>query len=131
LLVYSHAFVAKSFPNRIVDSGASKHVVQDVVGFIDFHLYPVGLQTVTIENGIVEDVLGVRTYRLKLRGGNLLLLHDTLYAPGVQCSLVSYVSLMKLGFQFVSRTDDLDILYGGNLFGRAYLIDDFPCFGLG
>jgi len=32
---------------------------------------------------------------------------------------------MKLGFQFVSRTDGLDILYGGNLFGHASLIDDF------
>jgi len=29
LLVCSHAFVANSFPNWIVDSGASKHVVQD------------------------------------------------------------------------------------------------------
>jgi len=55
----------------------------------------------------------------------LLLLHDALYAPGVRCSLVSYVSLMKLGFQFVSRADGLDILYGGNLFGHASLLDDF------
>jgi len=102
LLVYSHAFVAKSFPNRIVDSGASKHVVQDQVGFVDFHLYPVGLQIVTVGNGTVEDVLGVGTFRLKLCGGNSLLLHDTLYTPGVRCSLVSYVSLMKLVFQFVS-----------------------------
>ena len=55
----------------------------------------------------------------------MLLLHDTLYAPGVLCSLVSYVSLMKLGFQFVSQTDGLDILHGGNLFGHACLLDDF------
>ena len=63
-------------------------------------------------------------YRLKLHGGNSLLLHHTLYAPGVRCSLVSYVSLMKLGFHFVSRTNGLDILYGGNLFGHASLIDN-------
>ena len=98
LLVCSHAFVAKSFPNWIVDLGASKHVVRDRVGFVDFHPCPVGLQTVTLGNGTAEDVLGVGTYRLKLRGGNSLLLHDTLYAPGVRCSLVSYVSLMKLSF---------------------------------
>ena len=29
LLVCSHAFVANSFPNWIVDSGASKHIVRD------------------------------------------------------------------------------------------------------
>ena len=93
-----HAFVAKSFPIRIEDLGASKHVVQYLVGFVDFHPYSVGLQTVTLGNGTVEDVLGVGTYRLKLRGGNSLLLHDTLYTPGVRCSLVSYVSLMELSF---------------------------------
>jgi len=59
LLVCSHAFVAKSFPNRIVDLGVSKHVVQDRVGFVDFHPYPVGLQTVILGNGTAKDVLGV------------------------------------------------------------------------
>jgi len=88
-LFNSHAFVAKFFPNRIVDSGASKHVVQDQVGFVDFHLYPVGLQIMSVGNGTIEDVLRVGTYRLKLRGGNSLLLHDTLYTPGVRYSLVS------------------------------------------
>ena len=95
LLVCSHAFVAKSFSTRIEDLGASKHVIQYLVGFVDFHPYSVGLQTVTIGNGTIEDVLRVGTYRLKLHGGNSLLLHDTLYTYGVRCSLVSYVSLMK------------------------------------
>ena len=63
----------------------------------------------TLGNGTAEDILRVGTYRLKLCGGNSLLLHDALYAPGVRCSLVSYVSLMKLGFYFISRTDSLDI----------------------
>jgi len=44
LLVCSQAFVAKFFPNWIIDTGASKHVVQDQAGFVDFHPYPVGLQ---------------------------------------------------------------------------------------
>jgi len=43
-------------------------------------------------NGSEEDVVGVGTYQLNLRGGNKLLLHDALYALGVRCSLVSYVS---------------------------------------
>ena len=36
----------------------------------------------TLGNGTAEDVLGVGTYRLKLREGNSLVLHDTLYALG-------------------------------------------------
>ena len=39
LFVCSHVFIAKSFPNWIVDSGANKHVVQDQVEFVDFHPY--------------------------------------------------------------------------------------------
>ena len=83
LLVCFHAFVAKSFPNWIVDSRASKHVVEDRAGFVDFHPCPVGLQTVTLGNKTAEEVIGVGTYQLKLHGGNLLLLHEALYAPGV------------------------------------------------
>jgi len=67
LLVCSHVFVAKSFPNWIVDSGASKHVVQDRAGFVDFHPCPVGLQTITLGNGTAKDVLEIGTYWLKLR----------------------------------------------------------------
>jgi len=54
LLVCSHAFVAKSFSNWIVDSGARKHVVQDRAGFVDFHPYLVGLQAGTPGNGTAE-----------------------------------------------------------------------------
>ena len=38
LLVCSHAFVTKSFPNWILDSVASKYVVQDRAGFVDFNV---------------------------------------------------------------------------------------------
>ena len=54
-----------------------------------------------------------------------LLLHDALYAPGVRCSLVSYVSLVRLGFVFGFRPDGLDLFYNGNLFGQATLKGDF------
>ena len=57
-----------------------------------------GSRTVVLVNGNEEDVLGVRTSQLRLHGGNKLLLHDALYALGVQCSLVSFVSLMRIGF---------------------------------
>jgi len=54
-----------------------------------------------------------------------MLLHDALYAPGVRCSLVSFVSLMRIRFSFSFRTDGLDLLYNGNLFGHATLKGDF------
>ena len=99
-------------------------------GFVDFHCYPVGSQTIVLGNGSEEDVLGVDIYKLRLRGGNMLLLHDALYAPGVQVYLLSLVSLMKLGFSFSSSTKGLDIMHGGNAFGHATLKNDFPVLDL-
>jgi len=58
--------------------GARKHIVQCRDGFVDFHHYLVGSQTVVMGNGSEEDVLGVGTYKLGLHGGNTLLLHDAL-----------------------------------------------------
>ena len=50
---------------------------------MDFHHYPVGSQTIVLSNGSEEDVLEVGTYKLRLRGGNTLLLHGGIYAPEV------------------------------------------------
>ena len=92
---------------------------------MEFHRHPVGSRTVVLENGSEEDVLGVGTYQLRLRGGNKLLLHDALYAHGVRCSLVSFVSLMRIGFSFSFHTGGLDLFYNDNLFGHATLKGDF------
>jgi len=54
-----------------------------------------------------------------------LLLHDALYAPSVRCSLVSYISLVRLGFTFGFCPDGLDSFYNGNLFGQATLNREF------
>ena len=100
LYVCSHALVANSFPNWIVDMGASKLIVRDRVGFVDFHWYPMGSHTIVLGNGSEEDVLGVGTYQLILQGGNKLLLFYALYALGVRTCLLSLVSLMKSRFGF-------------------------------
>ena len=74
LYVCSHILVTNSFPNWIVDKGASKHIVRDRADFVDFHRYSLGSQSAMLVNSDEEDVLGVATYRLTLQGGNNLLL---------------------------------------------------------
>jgi len=51
LYVCSYAFVANSLPQWIVDTGVTKHIVQDKAGLVEFHCYPVGSQTVVLGNG--------------------------------------------------------------------------------
>jgi len=77
-----------------------------------------------IGNDSEEDVLGVRTYQLKLCIGNKLLLHDAFYGPRAQCFLVFYF-LMRLGFSFDFSSNDLDIFCNANLFGHATLKGGF------
>ena len=46
------------------------------------------------------EVLGIGTYKLDLRGGRTLLLHDVLYAPEIRRNLLSLLVLLRLGFRF-------------------------------
>jgi len=59
---------------------------------VEFHHYLVGSQTDVLEHDSGKDVPGGGIYQLRLCGGNKMLLHDTLHAPRVQCSVVSFVS---------------------------------------
>ncbi|KAH9604649.1 hypothetical protein KSS87_023522 [Heliosperma pusillum] len=78
-----------------------------------------------LRNGSEEDVLGIGTYQIKLHGGNTMLLHDALYAPGVRCCVVSVISLLILGFVFNLKDSSLDILYHCDLFGSGILKNGF------
>ena len=50
LYVCSHALLANFFPNWIVDTEASKHIVQDNTGFTDFRCFPMGSQSIVLGN---------------------------------------------------------------------------------
>ena len=121
----AYALFVNFLPRWIIDTGATRHIVQDHAVFVDFHYYLIGLHTVVLRNDNDRDVLGIRTYQLKLYGGNALLLHHALYAPRVQCSYVTFVSLMRLGFSFEFCPDSLNILYNDNLFIYEILKGDF------
>ena len=58
---------------------------------MNFHHYMVNSQIVVLDNDNGEDVLELRTNHLSLFEGTTLSLPDTLYAPRVQCFLVSSV----------------------------------------
>ena len=69
--------------------GASKHIVQDKVGFVEFHRYPVGSQSIVLGNRSEEDILGVGTCQLKLRGWTKLL--RFMLSMGLGCVFVFYL----------------------------------------
>ena len=54
-----------------------------------------------------------------------MILHDALYTARKRVCLLSLVYLMEFGFFFNSRTDNLNLLCGGNIIGHATLKNDF------
>ena len=79
----------------------NKHVVRDRVGFVEYCRIPVWSRDIKVGYRASVEVLGIGTYKLKLRGGCTLLFHDVLYAPEIRRNLLSVVTLLRLGFWFI------------------------------
>ena len=101
IFVTSHVLVANSAPMWTVDSMATEHVAGDRVGFLEYYQIAVGCRDIKVGNEASVEVLGIGTYKLELRGGRTLLLHDVLYALEIRRNLLSVVTLLRLGFRFI------------------------------
>ena len=123
--VCAHTYVAYESHHWIVDSGATKHVSRDREGFVDYHRVPNGNRYVTMGNGDNVEVLGICSYQLKLRNGRILLLHDVLYAPGVQCNLLSVLAMLKMDFAFHFKGSVLHIDLEDQSYATGRLVNDF------
>jgi hypothetical protein len=122
--VSSHVLVAHSSPMWTVDSAATEHVARDRVGFMEFHRIPIGSQDIKVGNGASVEVLGIGTYKLDLRGGRTLLLHDVLYAPEIRRNLLSVVTLLTFGFRFVFD-NGVYIYLGTTYYGCGFISNGF------
>ena len=80
---------------------AIEHVARDRVGFMEYRWIPIGSRDIKVGNGASVEVLGIGTYKLELHCGRTLLLYDVLYAPEIRRNLLSIVTLLRLGFQFI------------------------------
>jgi len=61
--------VAHPSSNWIIDSGETKHIARDRVGFMEYHRILSGSKILYMGNSDSMDVLGMDTYKLDLRGG--------------------------------------------------------------
>ena len=71
------------------------------------------------------DVIGIGTYRLDLKGGRTLDLHDVLYAPGIRRNLLSVTSLLSIGYRFCFESQSVHIYHGSVYYASGYLLDGF------
>ncbi|KAG5553390.1 hypothetical protein RHGRI_011316 [Rhododendron griersonianum] len=125
IFVSSHVMVAHSFPAWTVDSGATEHIVRDRVGYVEYRRIPKGSQDIKVGNGASVEVLGIGTYKLDLRGGRTLMLHDVLFAPDIRRNLLSLVTLLRLGFKFVFENNGVSVYLGTSFYGCGFISDGF------
>ena len=76
-------------------------------------------------NNTLADMLGIGTYKLLMRKGCTLYLHDVLYASEVHQNLVSIVVLVKLGFKIVFEQDCVKVLLENIVYGYGFLLEGF------
>jgi hypothetical protein len=120
----SQVLIAYFIFDWIVDVGATDHVARYRVGFVEYRRVPAGSRWMRMRNESKVEVLGIGTYKLQLRHGRTLLLHDVLYAPGMRQNLLSVNVLLELGFSFGFHGRSVDIFLGSTCFGHAFISDD-------
>lgn len=76
---------------------------------MEYRRIPTGSRNIQVGNGASVEVLGIGTYKLDLRSGHTLLLHDVLYAPDIRRNLLSLVTLLRVGFKFVFENNGVSI----------------------
>ncbi|OMO92476.1 hypothetical protein CCACVL1_06836 [Corchorus capsularis] len=113
--------VAHPFPMWTVDSGATDHLARTRVGFVEFRRIPAGSRSMKMGNDSSVNVLGIGTYKLEMRGGRTLLLHDVLYAPEIRRNLFSVITMLGLGFRFAFEGNKVDIFLGTTYYGCSFV----------
>ena len=124
-MLFRSVLIANSAPMWTVDLVATEHVARDRVGFVEYHQIPVGNRDIKVGNGASVEVLGIGTYKLELRGGRTLLLHDVLYAPEIRRNLLSVVTLLRLGFRFIFENNYVLLHLGTVYYGHGFISNDF------
>jgi hypothetical protein len=109
IYVTSHVMVVDSSSEWTVDSTATEHVVRERTRYVEYHRVPVGSRKLYMGNESSVNVLGIGTYKLDLRRGCTLLLHDVLYAPEDWRNLLSVNQLLRLGFEITFKNECKDV----------------------
>lgn len=71
------------------------------------------------------EVLGLSTYKMDLRGGRTLFLHNVLHALKIRQNLLSVVTLLRLSFRIVFENNYVSFYLGHVFYGNAFLQDSF------
>ena len=70
-------------------------------------------------------MLGIGTYKLVIRKGHTLYLHDVLYAPEVRRNLIYVVVLLQLSFKILFEKYCVNVLLDNVCCRSSFMLDGF------
>ena len=122
-LVCSEAiYVDESSNGWIIDSGATKHVTKDRSGFREFQSIDVGCNKLYMGHNSSEDVLGIGDYFLPTSIGKTMVLHETLFVPGMRRNLLSVCRPTRDGFDFRFSRDRVSIRKNSSIYAWGFIV---------
>ena len=124
-MVSSSVLLTESRPLWTVDSGATDHVARDRAAFVEYCQISQGTRWIYVGNNSRVEVKGIGTCKLMMHGGQVLYLHDVLYAPGIRRNLVSVIVLLGLGYELNFYGVCMDIILNSICVGTGYLLNGF------
>ncbi|KAK0588887.1 hypothetical protein LWI29_006625 [Acer saccharum] len=96
--------LTESRPLWTVDSGAIDHVARDRATFVEYRRISQGTRWIYVGNSSRVKVKGIGTCKLMMHSGQVLYLHDNLYATGIRRNLVSVIVLLGTSVPSGSET---------------------------
>ena len=125
VLVSSSVLLTESCPLWTVDSGATYHVARDRAAFVEYRRISQGTRWIYVGNNSRVEVKGIGICKFLMHGGQVLYLHDVLYAPGIRRNLVSVIVLLGLGYALNFYGVCMDIIFNSVCVGTGYLLNGF------
>ena len=96
VLVRSSVLLTESHPMWTVHSRATDHIARDRDAYVEYCRISQGSKWIYVGNNSKVKEKRIGTYKLTLRGGHILLLHDVLYALEIRRNLIYVHVILEL-----------------------------------
>ncbi|KAK9200885.1 hypothetical protein WN944_016084 [Citrus x changshan-huyou] len=125
MYVIGFVYMTETHPLWIADSGAMEHVANERGAYVEYRQISQGTKWIYVGNNSRVEAKGIGTCKLQLHGGQMLYLHDVLYAPEIRRNLVFVTVLLNMGYHVIFRDVCMQLVFNKTLVGTGYLLNGF------
>jgi hypothetical protein len=125
MFINESIYVRYSKSTRWIDSGATVHVANSLLGFRSTRTTQRRERCIKVANRVQADVEAIGDLSLELANGFMLLLRDVLCVPSLQRNLISVSCLDNAGYDCHFRNGKCEIWFNAKCVGLAFRQDEF------